>query len=184
MANPRRIIAVLMLVLLAVSFCEAQNKSDQSITVVFKDGHQKTLADVSRIEFKSGTMVVNSGAREERIPAADVLRMEIGSLAGKSLPLGRNHFVGKWEFGEGGGTRDTFFVTLDPDGQAHKTLGASHGTWVVADGEARISWDDGWHDVIRQVGSKHEKFAYEPGKPITGDPSNVAEAKSLNGQTM
>ena len=53
-----------------------------------------------------------------------------------------------------------FFITLDDDGTARKTLGASHGTWTLVDGEARISWDDGWHDVIRKVGGKHEKVAY------------------------
>jgi hypothetical protein len=46
----------------------------------------------------------------------------------------------------------------------------------VVDGEARISWDDGWHDVIRKVGAKHEKFAYEPGKSFSDPPANVTAA--------
>jgi len=176
--------AVAILILVAGLMLPA-HASDRSITVVFKDGHQKTFSipEVSRIDFKAGNMLVTRGGKQESIPLANVLRIDFGT--GDSLPpLGRNHFVGKWEFGEGSGTNETFFVTLDPDGQAHKSIGAPHGTWVVVDGEARISWDDGWHDVIRKVGSKHEKFAYEPGRPITDDPSNVAEAKSLNGQTM
>ena len=26
-----------------------------------------------------------------------------------------------------------------------------HGKWVYVDGEARVTWDDGWQDVIRKV---------------------------------
>ena len=33
----------------------------------------------------------------------------------------------------------------------------------MVDGEARIAWDDGWHDLIRKVGPKHEEVAFEPG---------------------
>ena len=70
------------------------------------------------------------------------------------------------------------FITLDADGDARKSIGPSHGTWTLVDGEARINWDDGWHDVIRKVGSKHEKRAYEPGKSFDGTPSNVTAARN------
>jgi hypothetical protein len=46
----------------------------------------------------------------------------------------------------------------------------------VVNGEAEISWDDGWHDAIRKVGTKHEKFAFEPGKSFSDSPSNVTNA--------
>lgn len=175
-------IAVLIFTFAATLFCAAQKKSDTPITVVFKDGHQKAFADVSKIDFQGSKMVINYGGRQESISLADVMRMEVNAT--KLPPLGRNHFIGKWEFGQGGGTDATFYVTLYANGQADKSIGAPHGTWVLVDGEARISWDDGWHDVIRKVGEKHEKFAYEPGRSIDDEPSNVAMAKSLNGQTM
>jgi hypothetical protein len=82
--------------------------------------------------------------------------------------------VGKWEVGDGNGGR--FYITLDADGSARKTLGSTHGTWTLVDGEARISWDDGWHDAIRRVGTRHEKVAHEPGKSFNDDPTNVAPA--------
>src|SRR5215475_5970126 len=38
-----------------------------SLTVIFKDGHQATYAEVSRIDFKSpGAMILTRGGREER----------------------------------------------------------------------------------------------------------------------
>src|SRR5580704_14507875 len=90
---------------------------------------------------------------------------------------GRAHFIGKWEVGEGNNS-GTFFITLDADGEARKTLGSSHGTWTLVDGEARISWEDGWHDVIRKVGTRHEKLAYEPGRSFGDSPSNVTAARN------
>ena len=50
----------------------------------------------------------------------------------------------------------------------------------IKDGEARVSWDDGWHDAIRKVGSKYEKFAYSPGKLLLDTPANVTEARAIN----
>jgi hypothetical protein len=120
-----------------------------SIVIVFKDGHQQSfrLADIARIEFSS--------------PA-------------DRASAGQARFLGEWKVGNGIG--GTFIITLKPDGVAHKTLGSVNGTWTVINGEAQVAWDDGWHDVIRKVGSKYEKAAYSPGTSLSGSPSNVAEA--------
>jgi len=152
-----------------------------ALTVVFKDGHQKTYAEVSRIDFKSpDVMVLTHDGREERLSLAEVSRIDFSQGAG--FQLGRNHFVGKWKVGDGAG--QDFFITLDRNGQARKSLGASHGTWEVVEGEARISWDDGWHDVIRPVGTKHEKVAYEPGKSYDGEPNNITDASRVDSQPI
>jgi hypothetical protein len=155
-----------------------------SFIVIFKDGHQKSfqIAEGTRIEFKNAAMVLTKGGQQESIPVAEIARIDFSSGEGKSIPFGRNHFLGKWKVGTGGGS--DFVITLERDGQARKSIGASHGTWVVVDGEARISWDDGWHDAIRKVGDKHEKFAYAPGKSFNDEPSNVTDAKSLNPQPI
>jgi hypothetical protein len=153
-----------------------------SLTIVFKDGHQTTYTDVNRIDFKSpGAMVLTRGGREERLSLADVSRIDFNPSA--AFQLGRNHFLGKWKVGTGAGD-DYFFITLDRNGEAQKTLGATHGTWAVVNGEARISWDDGWHDVIRPVGSKHEKVAYEPGKSYDTEPNNITDASRVDAQPI
>ena len=72
----------------------------------------------------------------------------------------------------------TFLITLYRGGEAKKTYGSGHGTWTATDGEARITWDDGWRDAIRKAGDGYEKAAFEPGKTFSDAPSNVAEAKS------
>jgi hypothetical protein len=179
----RVVTAVIFAILIGALVCSAQKASDKSVTVVLKDGHQKTFstANISRIEFKNDAMIVTHGGQAESIPLNNIARIDFG---GSPLPVGRNHFIGKWQVREDENSISTFIITLDANGQATKTLGSPHGTWVLVDGEARISWDDGWHDVIKKVGDKHEKFAYEPGKPLTGDPSNVTTAKSLNDQSM
>jgi hypothetical protein len=154
-----------------------------SIVVVFKDGHRQSLpvADIARIEFKTPVLIVFKDGRQQNIPAPDIARIEFETTASASLPS-RAHFVGKWEVGEGNGFN--FFITLEADGEAKKSIGSSHGTWTVVDGEARISWDDGWHDAIRKVGAKHEKFAYEPGKSFSDSPTNVTAARNTEPQPI
>jgi hypothetical protein len=181
----RRIGFIAFALLGAAVLCSAQGMQGRpdSLVVVLKDGHQKTfsLTEVSRIDFKNGSMLLTRAGRQETINMADVVRIDFGS--GEPYSAGRNHFVGRWEVGVGvGGGK--FFITLKPDGQARKTMGGSHGTWVVVNGEARISWDDGWHDIIRKVGEKHEKLAFEPGKSLDTEPTNVTDARNTTAQPI
>jgi hypothetical protein len=123
-----------------------------SVVIIFKDGHQESyaMADIARIEYKT---------------AADSI-------------LGLDHFLGKWEVGDG--NSGTFFITFEANGEATRSLGASHGIWTIAGDEARISWDDGWHDVIREVGhGRHEKLAFAPDTTFDDKPSNVASARKV-----
>lgn len=147
--------AAIVLVGLATAGFAADEQN--SMVIVFKDGHQQTIsmADVARIEFKT------PGGRNS-------------SLAGQG------RFLGKWRVGDGVGGH--FFITLEPNGAASKTMGAGHGTWTVVDGEARIAWDDGWHDAIRKAGEKYEKAAFSPGTSFTDKPSNVADAVNTSPQ--
>jgi hypothetical protein len=128
-----------------------------SIVIIFKDGHEETFAmsDIARVEY-----------RDAEGPA-----------------VGPEKFLGTWEVGDG--NSGTFLITFEPNGQATRSLGASHGIWTIVNEEARISWDDGWHDVIRKAGDRHEKFAFEPGASITDDkPANVTDARKLKGKKI
>jgi hypothetical protein len=126
--------------------------AQNAIIITFKDGRQQSipLTDVAKIEFKTSTSQT--------------------SLRGT-----RALFTGEWKVGTGV-AGDTFLITLAADGTATKTHGNPDGHWEVVGGEARITWDDGWRDVIRKRGSKYEKAAYAPGKSLTESPSNVASA--------
>jgi hypothetical protein len=138
--------------------------SDQggTVVIVFKDGHRQS------------------------VPASAITAMEFKSAAGVVTPIaipelavpGKGVFAGKWSVGEGNGNSDKFYITLEENGVARKSIGEGHGTWVYVNGEAQVSWDDGWHDAIRKVGAKYEKFAYAPGKSFTGEPDNVTEARN------
>ena len=127
----------------------AAMENDESITIVFKDGHQQhiRMAEISRIEF---------------------------SAAPAKVAISPARFLGEWKCGDGAG--GTFQITLKPEGVAEKTLGSRNGKWTVVEGEARISWQDGWHDVIRKVGNRYEKVAFSPGHSYTDQPNNIAEA--------
>lgn len=154
-----------------------------SIVIVFKDGHRQSLAtaEIARVELKAPATIIYKDGHREKI-SAEIDRIEFGSPEVAMTP-GRGHFVGKWEVGQGGNSGN-FFITLDPDGSARKSIGAAHGTWTVVDGEARITWDDGWHDAIRKVGTVHEKRAYEPGKSFADAPSNVTAATNIHARPI
>jgi hypothetical protein len=162
------------------------SKDGRRVTVVFPDGHRQSfaLADVARIEFKDPAEIVFRDGHKTSLPLTEGARIEVGASAAGEAPLGRNHFVGKWKVGMGLGTGSHFLITLKPDGEATKSIGAHHGTWTVVDGEARISWDDKWHDAIRRVGGKHEKVAYEPGKTFGDEPSNVTDATHVEAEPI
>lgn len=186
--NMRRLTTILLGVsIIAVLPCAAQSMQavePGSIVIVFNNGHSQNISldDIARIELKPGPVVVFKDGRQQKL-SADVARIEFSSQT-KDMPFGRNRFVGKWEVGVGSFGAGHFFITLEPNGEAHKTLGSSHGTWTLVDGEAQISWDDGWHDAIRKVGSSYEKRAYAPGKPFSDEPSNVTDAKNTTAQPI
>jgi hypothetical protein len=180
-----RVSAVLVCGMLLLAFSLALAKprpapEDEhgSMVVTFKDGHRQSfaMAEVARIELKPPATIVFKDGHRQNVAAPDILRIEFEPAAVAASP-GRGRFVGKWEVGEGNGSK--FFITLEADGEARKSIGASHGTWTVEDGEARISWDDGWHDAIRKVGSKYEKIAHGPGESFDDKPQNVTAARNL-----
>ncbi len=157
MRNLTKALAVLAILTLTAPSALAQSKAAKeddrgSMVITFKDGRQQSirLADVARIEFSAAT----TGA----------------SVAGRA------RFLGDWKVGDGLGR--TFVISLKPDGVARKTIGAkSGGTWKVVKGEAQVSWDDGWHDVLRKVGNKYEKAAFSPDKSLSDEPSNITDAE-------
>jgi hypothetical protein len=143
---------------------KAQNKakySSSQVVIVFKDGHRQAfnLSDISRIEFPGGSPAADSGPASPGAPP-------------------RGHFLGKWEVGDGNG--GTFYITLNDDGSAWRSLHRIHGRWVYVNGEARVTWDDGAEDCLRRVDGQDKKFAYSAGKSFTGDPDNVTEARNTS----
>ena len=136
----------------------ASTDDENSLVIVFKDGRQKTYAmsDIARIEFNTSKTTAAS--------------------------KGQNRFLGKWKVGDGSGS--TFFITLGPAGDARKSIGSNHGTWTIVDGEARISWDDGWHDALRKAGTRFEKAAFAPGKTFSDEPDNVTHAENTDAKPI
>jgi hypothetical protein len=182
MSNYRSIALALgiLIVVTAISLPSHGAETRKSVVLTFTDGHHQSfpIADISGIEFKDVAILKFKDGHQKDFPLGEVARIEFSPAGGNDSQFGRNHFLGKWEVGDGAGSN--FYITLESDGQARKTLGSSHGTWTVVDGEARISWDDGWHDMIRKAGTKHEKVAFAPGKSFSDDPDNVTNARNTS----
>ena len=156
--------AVFLLGISAASAAAPRSSKGASgtIVIVFKDGHRQTfnLSDIERVEF----------------PATALASADSGPGNPQAPP--RGHYAGKWECGDGAGR--TFYITLKENGDAYKSMGNSRGHWEYVNGEAQISWDDGWRDVIRKAGSRYEKSAYRQGRSLTDEPDNVANARLTN----
>jgi len=179
--------AVLLVVSAIASSGQTQASKDArgSLVVVFKDGHSQSfsMADIVRIDFGAPAKIVFKDGHQQSLVLADTSRIEFGTSAMSGSFMGKNHFLGKWKVGVGDGGGH-FFITLKADGEATKTLGSSHGTWSVVDGEARITWDDGWRDVIRRAGTGHEKVAHEPGTNFSDPSTNVADATRVDAEPI
>ncbi len=143
--------------LIPVAAHAASKDTSGAIVIVFKDGHRQTfnLSDIDRVEFAGGAS--SAPADSYRVPS-------------------RGRFFGKWECGDGQG--NNFYITLNEDGTAYRSIGETRGHWEYVDGEARITWDDGRKDAIRKAGPQYFKFAYGEGKSFTDDPDNVAHARN------
>jgi hypothetical protein len=153
------VLASVLGALVAVSPSVAQSSPSSedprnSVVLVFKDGHRKSflMSEVARIEFPTS-------------PATT-------SIAGQG------RFLGEWRVGDCAG--GYFKITLDREGVARKDLGAPHGTWLVVDGEARITWEDGNRDTIRRAGDTYEKAWYAPDRSYAEDASFTASAVSTD----
>lgn len=137
-----------------------RNIPDQ-VVIVFKDGHRQafSLSDIARIEFPGGNAALADGPTPAGAPP-------------------RGHFIGKWEVGDGAGS--TFYITLNDDGSAWRSLHRIHGRWAYINGEARVTWDDGAQDCIRRIDGRDQKFAYRAGKSFTDEPDNVTDARNTS----
>lgn len=150
---------ICVLSLFAANPKASSTPADQnSLVIIFKDGRQTTYA------------------------MSDIARIEFNTAKTTTTVKGQNRFQGKWKVGDGRG--GTFIITLDREGDAKKSLGSSHGTWTVVDGQARISWDDGWHDALRKAGHGYEKAAFAPGKSFSEQPDNVTNAENTEAEPL
>jgi hypothetical protein len=131
-----------------------------TIVIVFKDHHRQSfnLCDIERVEFPMAAAAAGETAPiNSRLPS-------------------RGSLLGKWEVGDGNGFN--FFITLEENGDAWRSLHHEHGKWAYVDGEARVTWDDGWKDAIRKAGTNYQKSAYGLGKSFTDTPDNVTSANN------
>ncbi len=141
----------------------ASKDSSGAIVIVFKDGHRQSfnLSDIDRVEFAGGAS--SASADSYRVPS-------------------RGRFIGKWECGDGQG--NNFYITLNENGTAYRSIGDMNGRWEYVDGEAHVTWEDGAQDAIRKTGARYFKFAYGAGKSFIDDPDNVAHARNTEGGSV
>ena len=140
----------------------APKSGNGTLVIVFNDGHRQSynLSDIERVEFP-----VSGATSAASAPAP----------SGSQTPS-RAHFLGKWEVGDGSG--HNFYITLEENGDAWRSLRHEHGRWNYVNGEAQVTWDDGAQDAIRKIGPGYQKFAYSAGKSFKDTADNVTNARN------
>ncbi len=91
---------------------------------------------------------------------------------------GRDFLVGRWVVGHEKKKGERFVITLYADGTARKdNPPRTDGTWEYCDGHARVTWKDGWRDIIRPDRRGATKLAFRPGTGFDSEPTNTSEAQ-------
>ncbi len=89
---------------------------------------------------------------------------------------GWRFFVGQWSIGAS--DHPSFVMTLNEDFTAKKShVPKATGKWEYVSGEARVTWSDGWRDILRREGKKYRKVAFRPGTTFDSPPSNTESAE-------
>ncbi len=143
---------------------------------------------------KFDVIAVNSLAKQQLLasPAVDgnafivrtaefLYRIETGVRRVADSQVGSKSFIGRWAIGQPkGGGKPNFVMTLNADFTARKShVPGATGKWQLVDGEARVTWSDGWRDMIRRDDEQYRKLAFRPGTDFDSVPDNTESAEML-----
>lgn len=87
--------------------------------------------------------------------------------------------AGTWKVADTEGSAFTIVLNADGTATADRAGEGMKGTWKETDGAAVISWDSGWTTKISKDGDTYVKTAYDKGKPLDGEPSNMSAAEKV-----
>jgi hypothetical protein len=87
-------------------------------------------------------------------------------------------FVGRWQISRDDKTGERpFVVTLSKSFEAHKTNGPGvKGKWELIGDEVRITWSDGWSNILRQRDGRAIIMGFKPGTDWNDSPFNTLSA--------
>jgi hypothetical protein len=117
---------------------------------------------------------------EKKVPdlTAEIERADRYSpeaVRGARKELAAEHFVGKWRLVDDKGKTSAYF-TLTRTGAMKSNAPNVAATWEVVGDEARITWGDGWKDVLRFEKGGVVKLAFGPGASWDDAPANTQKA--------
>lgn len=152
--------------------------NEDAVCTVFRPGRQYDVIGTNSLRKQQllSTPAIDGDAFIIRT-AGYLYRVQNGAQR-KETPNPAEEFIGQWDIGrpEGGG-KPAFVMTLNADYSAGKShVPSATGTWELVDGEARVTWSDGWRDIIRREGDHYRKVAFGVGKTFDSEPSNTDSA--------
>lgn len=91
-------------------------------------------------------------------------------------------YEGSWSAPSVSNPATPFICFLLPEGKATEQVGEyrGKGTWRVVDGEAVISWESGWTNVLRPAGKGgFELLTWREGRATREPPDDVQPARRV-----
>lgn len=111
---------------------------------------------------------------ERRLDGSRASAKELAAITVPRAKVPVERFVGRWRIVDQEGRISTYF-TLARSLDAQKSHAPdAPGKWEVVGGEARITWTDGWQDILRPIdGGIVLKLAFGPGTSWGDKPANT-----------
>ena len=94
----------------------------------------------------------------------------------KPLNADAKPFVGRWKIIGDKGAVACYFTLSDNLTAKKSHVPDATGVWEVVGNEARITWSDGWKDILRVEKDGVTKIAFGPKTTWTDPPANTQKA--------
>ena len=167
-----------------------------STDILNNDVARKRLVDARRRtwtsangKFKVDAMFISMGAGISVLERNDKTRIQVPleQLSKEDQDFIQNRdwlkvetllrqFAGRWQITDDNGVTASFF-SLTGDLRASKSHAPDvTAQWDIVGDEVRITWSDGWRDIVRRQGSGYVKVAFKPGTSWDDSPANTQHA--------
>jgi hypothetical protein len=109
---------------------------------------------------------------EAVLKSLEEIKKNIGATSGAAI----DQFVGRWRIVASNGAVACYFTLTDKLEARKSHTPETTGKWEVVGNEARITWSDGWRDILRPQKGSVLKIAFSPGTSWDDPPANTDRA--------
>jgi hypothetical protein len=126
-------------------------------------------------------MLVGISMANRSTPTSSKAAATPSSWASKSKPIMPEKspwqpYVGRWTLKDDKGEVWGYFNLRDDKTATKDRVPDATGTWEIVGNECRITWSDGWKDILRPQPDGVTRLAFPPGTSWWDEPSSIQHA--------